>query len=211
MILLKKQKLENSYPISFFFSMNDFYEENAASYYESTARVDSGTFLHPMLEYLNKGATVLDVGCGSGRDLLWLKNSGFVPTGLEKAKSLAKLANSHSQCPVLVGDFFTFEFEKYGFDAVTLIGSLVHIEASELKTILLRVLMSLKPGGILFISLKEGIGKEILEDGREFQLWQKDELDKIFLELDLSVLKHELKVSNIRKGDQWLGYFLKVS
>jgi len=57
--------------------MKDFYRENHREYFERTFNIDPSTFLSQLVAKLPPGSFILDVGCGSGRDLLWLKNCGF--------------------------------------------------------------------------------------------------------------------------------------
>ena len=42
-------------------------------------------FLTPLADRLPAGSLVLDVGCGSGRDLCWMKSKGFRVMGLERS------------------------------------------------------------------------------------------------------------------------------
>ena len=52
-------------------SMSNFYENNHQNYFDTTSKIDSDTFLSSLAEYLHVGDSILDIGCGSGRDLLW--------------------------------------------------------------------------------------------------------------------------------------------
>ena len=52
--------------------MKDYYQKKYKSYHEKTFEIDPSDFLSPLAERLTAGAVVLDVGCGSGRDLLGL-------------------------------------------------------------------------------------------------------------------------------------------
>ena len=90
--------------------MKDFYRENHREYFERTFNIDSSTFLSPLSSKLSPGAFILDVGCGSGRDLLWLKKRGFSVTGFEKSPELAGLARKNSGCQVIEGDFISYDF-----------------------------------------------------------------------------------------------------
>jgi len=47
----------------------DYYKENFKEYFDRTFSLDPSSFLAPVAERLSSGATVLDAGCGSGRDL----------------------------------------------------------------------------------------------------------------------------------------------
>ena len=61
--------------------MSDYYQKNYTSYHEKTFSIDPSSFLAPLAQRLPSEAFVLDVGCGSGRDLLWMKNKGFEVIG----------------------------------------------------------------------------------------------------------------------------------
>jgi hypothetical protein len=42
-------------------------------YFVSTFDIDPSSFLAPLADRLQKGETIQDIGCGSGRDLHWLQ------------------------------------------------------------------------------------------------------------------------------------------
>ncbi|MFK5952884.1 MAG: methyltransferase domain-containing protein, partial [Desulfobacterium sp.] len=158
----------------------DYYHKKFQSYFHDTVHVDPTLFLEPVVKYLPPRGEVWDVGCGSGRDLLWLKQRGFKAVGLERSRGLARLAAAHSGCQVIQGDFNTFEFFQVSVDAILLTGALVHVSWQELPPLLTTIITGLKPGGILFLSLKQGNGIREDEQGRRFYLWQDAVLKDIF-------------------------------
>ena len=54
--------------------------------------MDPGPFLTPLTRHFPIPALALDVGCGSGRDQLWLKQRGYNVLDLERSPGLAELA-----------------------------------------------------------------------------------------------------------------------
>lgn len=188
-------------------SMRDFYETNARAYFERTNRVDPEPILAPLLPYLRPGSAILDIGCGSGRDIKWLTSKGFQPAGLERSPSLAVLASEHSNCPVTIADLFEYQ-PPIHYDCVLLIGTLVHLAKPDFPKALRKVMRMLKAGGILYLSMKAWGGSEKSEDGRVFQLWSDAELRREFGRLELEILEHSRSRSLLGNRDVWLGYIL---
>lgn len=189
--------------------MENFYEDRHQHYFDSTVDIDPSVFLEPLASRLKPQATILDIGCGSGRDLLWFARRGFRPTGFEQAPSLAELARKHSNCSVMEGDFSRFDFAELHFDALVLVGSLVHIFPEELPAILTRTCQALNSGGLLLITLKEGRGSSHAADGRVFTLWSTEDIENVFAACNLHILDFSRQISKVRHDDIWLGYVLR--
>ncbi|MCP4114413.1 MAG: class I SAM-dependent methyltransferase [Desulfobacteraceae bacterium] len=189
--------------------MTDFYQEECERYFERTVGIDPSPILDPFAVRLPKGAVVADIGCGSGRDLLWLKQRGFLPFGLERAPGLARLAEKHSGCRVIVADFQAFDFSTLAVDAMLLTGSLVHLERNSLPPFLDNLLKGLKPGGVLSISMKQGSGTRLDDQGRRFFLWQEPELRKVFEDAGLVVAEVRGANSLLETGEAWINFYLK--
>ena len=51
----------------------DYYERYGNAYFEETVNLSMEDILEEFAEYLPENAEVLDLGCGSGRDTLWLE------------------------------------------------------------------------------------------------------------------------------------------
>ena len=188
--------------------MPDFYAHHYRAYHEKTFSVDPTSFLNPLAEHLGAGSTVVDVGCGSGRDLLWLQNRGFRVIGLERSSGLAGLARRNTACRVIEADFESYDFTKISADAVLLIGALVHLPHVEFPAVLESVCRALNDPGTLLITMKEGKGSVTEPDGRQFYLWHDKDLRKVFHSLRLKAIDFYRQPSKINPNDSWLGYVL---
>ncbi|MEW6076570.1 MAG: class I SAM-dependent methyltransferase [Thermodesulfobacteriota bacterium] len=187
----------------------DFYQNHFREYFKRTVAINPAPFLTPLIDNLAKDATVLDIGCGSGRDLLWLKERGFRVTGFERSPGLAKLAAAHAGCDVITGDFEQYDFSRFSFDAVMACGSLVHVPQGRLAGVLQNILRALTPSGISYVSLKQGRGLKSDAFGRTFYFWEKTLLDELWRELGLTVVHAAASRSALNSGDDWLAYVLR--
>ena len=187
----------------------DFYKENPKEYFDRTFSLDPSSFLAPVAERLSSGAMVLDVGCGSGRDLLWFKNKGFEVVGFERSAGLAELAREHSGVEVIEGDFETYDFSSISVDAIIASGSLVHVQHEQLADILHNIVQVLEKHGIFYVSLKQGEGTKSDDLGRPFYFWKDDKLRQVFESLDFKVIDFFQNKSIANSDDVWLSYILR--
>ncbi|VFQ43599.1 class I SAM-dependent methyltransferase [Desulfoluna butyratoxydans] len=191
-------------------STRDYYEQEAQRFFDATVNIDPTPILTPLAEALLPGARILDIGCGSGRDLLWLKERGFYPHGLEPSPALAALAETHSGCPVTVGELTTTDFLDRPWDGILVSGVLVHLPHGTVPGHLLRLAGALADGGRLYVSVKEGKGEGTDADDRSFYYWQDDDFRQVAQGAGLSVLSMSRSASARGNADIWLGYLLKA-
>ncbi len=81
-----------------------------------------GELLLQLLSPLDDGATVLDIGCGTGWFGSWMRDRGFQVTGVDPSGPM--LARSSSLIPVVQGDALRLPFADRAFDAAYLIAVL---------------------------------------------------------------------------------------
>jgi SAM-dependent methyltransferase len=110
--------------------------------------------------------TILNFGCGPGRDLKVFAELGHVAIGLEGAAQLAAMARVYSGCEVWQQDFLKLDLPENYFDGVFANASLFHVPSQELPRVLLELRACLKPGGVLFSSNPRGHNEEGWNDGR---------------------------------------------
>jgi SAM-dependent methyltransferase len=58
-------------------STRRYYETHASEYFRGTCNVDLSSLWNKLGKRLKLGALILDLGCGSGRDLLHFSQRGF--------------------------------------------------------------------------------------------------------------------------------------
>lgn len=191
--------------------MIDYYQLYAKEYHDNTFQIDPESILNPLVRHLLPESKILDIGCASGRDLLWLKKKGFQIQGLDRSAALVRMAREYSGCNVIEADFEVFDFSCFNVDALVIIGALVHIPHDRLEKALKSFLSAFQREGHILITLKEGGGVRLGKDGRSFTLWGRSQLEMIFRHLNLSVLDFSRQVSKINPDDIWLGHVLKYS
>jgi ubiquinone/menaquinone biosynthesis C-methylase UbiE len=114
-------------------------------------------WLKKLLDLLEPGASVLDLGCGSGAPADVEIAKEHLVTGVDISQTQLNLARQNVPTgSFLHGDAGSVAFPAAAFDAVISFYTLEHIPRAEHKTILQRILQWLRPGGFLLISLEAG-------------------------------------------------------
>ena len=134
------------------------YDQKAADFWEGTKDHDVSQNIDALLRHLvcDAPGTILDFGCGPGRDLKTFKTLGHSPVGLEGAASFIPMAQAHADCPVWHQDFVALDLPDNHFDGIFANAVLFHIPFGELARVLKELRKSLKPNGVLFASNPRG-------------------------------------------------------
>src|SRR5512141_1324918 len=114
------------------------YDANAEAFWAGTRDHDVRQNMAALLDRI-EGAppfTILDFGCGPGRDLAAFTALGHVAVGLEGSMQLAALARANSGCEVWEQDFLRLDLPPARFDGVFANASLFHVPAQELPRVL---------------------------------------------------------------------------
>lgn len=138
----------------------DYYERYAASYYENTVNLNMEEALGRFLALLPENAEVLDLGCGTGRDTVYLEDAGCYVTPMDGSEQMCRLAEIYTDKEVLHMTFEEMEFEEV-FDGIWACASLLHVEGKNMDRIMKKVVNALEPDGVLYMSFKYGDAEEI--------------------------------------------------
>ena len=138
------------------------YNERAEDFWEGTRDHDVSQNIDALLRYIESETpfSILDFGCGPGRDLKSFAERGHRAVGLEGSARFAAMAKAYSGCEVLHQDFLKLALPAATFDGVFANASLFHVPSQELPRVLRELHAALKPRGVLFASNPRGDNSE---------------------------------------------------
>jgi SAM-dependent methyltransferase len=158
----------------------DHYNRYAEDFWQGTRDHDVSQNIDALLNYMpgEPPCTILDLGCGPGRDLRTFSQMGHRAIGLEGAARLAQMARDYSGCEVWEQDFLALDLPGRYFDGVFANASLFHVPSLELSRVLKELHAALKPGGVLFASNPRGRNEEGWYQGRygayhDLETWRR--------------------------------------
>lgn len=187
----------------------DYYNIHADAFVASTANVDFCTLQNAFLGRLPKHATVLDVGCGSGRDSLAFLRAGCTVTAIDGSEALCAYASRLLGQPVLCTTFENFQPTR-SYDGIWACASLLHLEWQPLIRVMQVLSDCLIPGGCFYASFKYG-DKSELRNGRFFTDMTEARFQELLSHLpDLTLSEHFITsdARPSRENEKWLNVFL---
>ncbi len=189
-----------------------YYNDNVDAYARRTMVCLLPHLYDPFGEFLPASARILDAGCGVGRDTRHFIEEGHIVISFDVSIEMVKKCREYPHAYCIQRSFDEVNF-KEEFDGVWANASLVHLMKSDATKTISHLATALKPGGIMFISLKEGEGAKEEDDGRFFQYYTEIETKDLYTaDGRLSLIKLWKSASAIENGsDQavWLNILLK--
>ena len=165
------------------------------------------------------GGRVLDIGCGSGRDLAELHKLGFQSFGLDGTPELVEMTQTlHPELKGRVVHGLLPEFDvPFGgeFDGVVCCAVLMHIDSTELFNAALAIKRCLKVNGRLLISVpsRRSDTDETERDvnGRLFKTYAPGFLQLMFERLGFSLINQWGNADAMsRQGIEWVSFLFQL-
>lgn len=189
-----------------------YYNNNAQLFTEGTLNVDFTSTQNKFLDKLPSGASILDFGCGSGRDTKYFHEMGYEVEAIDGSEELCRFASEYSGVEVKHMLFQELsEVEKY--DAIWACSSILHLSYEELVDVMSKMVVALKTNGIIYTSFKYG-EFEGERNGRYFIDMTEERFMNLLEKISGLAIEEIWITSDVRPGrgeEQWLNVVLKKS
>ncbi len=106
---------------------------------------------------------ILDLGCGSGRHLIYLAKNNFDVYGIDIAKSGIKIAKNwlkdeNLKAQLKIGDIYQkLPYPDNFFDAIISIQTLHHARVEKIRKLMKEIERILKPKGLIFVTVRRAL------------------------------------------------------
>ena len=184
-----------------------YYNNPKNLYAERTVNVDMNEGYSHFLNYLPLTGTIMDLGCGSGRDSLFFIKRGFKVVPVDGSQRMCE------ETTRLIGykaenlTFKQLNFENC-FDGIWACASLLHISMQELPDILNRIAKAMKPNGAFYASWKYGNSEHVdTSSDRFFCDMNEERISTLLKDVALFDLKEMWLSADVReeyKTQTWI-------
>lgn len=152
---------------------------------------------------------VLEIGSGSGKDALALISLGYKYTGTDASQELIKIAQKRNpRANFLCQEVGDLDFPQETFDGFWIAATLLHIPKTRIDKALSRIKKVVKPGGVGFISMKQGEGEKTdQKTGRWFAYYSKNEFTEVLERNGFKVVETQIRPE---EEDTWLVFYVRA-
>lgn len=187
-----------------------YYNINADNFVENTQNADMHLAQERFLQQLSKNASILDFGCGSGRDTRFFLEKGYHVTATDGSAEICRLASAFTGIEVKQMLFQELD-ETNIYDGIWACSSILHLPKSELLSVMRKMCAALKDAGIIYTSFKYG-DFEGERNGRYFVDFTEDAFRDFIKEVPEIIIVESWITGDVRPGrgeEKWLNLMLK--
>lgn len=185
-----------------------YYTENANAFIENTINCDMSVQYNLFLKYVKEQGKILDLGFGSGRDMLHFKSLGFDVEGIDPTDVFVE--NMKTQGFNVRKQYAEEIVEEEVYDGIWACASLLHVKKENLNDVFKRCFKALKDKGVLYCSFKYGEFEGIRNE-RFFVYLNEDSFKEIIKDtgFDIEEITYTLDVRPDRADEKWINAILR--
>ena len=188
----------------------NYYNLNAKKFIENTQNADMHLAQEKFLQLLPESASILDFGCGSGRDTKYFLEKGYQVAATDGSAELCRLAGSFTG--IKVKKMLFQDLDASGkYEGIWACSSILHLSKKELLPVIRKMCDALKDNGVIYTSFKYG-DFEGERNGRYFTDFTEDTFDKFIKVIPELTIEEEWITSDVRPGrgeEKWLNLILR--
>jgi len=192
----------------------EHYERSAEDFWRGTRDHDVSQNIGALLRHIEGEPpfTILDLGCGPGRDVKAIADLGHVAVGLDGSARFVEMARAYSGCEVLQQDFLKLNLPAGRFDGVFANAALFHVPGQELPRVLRELRATLRPRGVLFSSNPRGNNEEGWNQQRYGAYWDLETWRRYVGAAGFVELTHYYRPAGLpRERQPWLATVWRVT
>ena len=155
----------------------NYYNKYTKSFIQTTRSVDFTNIQNKFLSYLPSGASILDFGCGSGRDTKYFLKRNYNVTAIDGSEEICKEASKYTGIKVKQMLFEELNDQNI-YDGIWACASILHLKKCELSDMIKRLYQALKRNGVIYMSFKYG-DFEGVRNGRYFTYLTEESFDML--------------------------------
>lgn len=156
---------------------------------------------------LSRGAFIVDLGCGGGIEVAYLKKKGYNACGIDSNTNVIKVIRELEnivglEIPVICAFAEHLPFTNESIDAIYHIGLLHNQPKSKKKEIMKEIKRVLKKDGFIVFGefVKENLGKEVDYNGKpQYPFEDVGEIEKIYKDCGFEIISIKVRSTEDKK------------
>lgn len=188
----------------------NYYNQNAENFIANTQNVDMHPTQERFLRLLDANTSILDFGCGSGRDTKYFLEKGYQVTATDGSAELCRLASEFTG--IKVKEMLFQELDAINqYDGIWACSSILHLPKKELLPVIWKMCEALKDNGIIYTSFKYG-DFEGERNGRYFTDFTEKTFREFIEKIPKLTIEEHWITSDVRPGrgeEKWLNLLLR--
>jgi 2-polyprenyl-3-methyl-5-hydroxy-6-metoxy-1,4-benzoquinol methylase len=177
------------------------YNLTALEYERNAADLHPSELAQVLINNIPIGGSILDLGCADGRDAKIFSERGYNVTGIDLSTKLLEIARVKAPLAQFKQmDMRNLDFSSESFDGIWAVASFLHLPRGDISTVLKKCYEVLKPNGIIYVGVKQGIGEKFEPDLRYnpkalkfYTYFQESELTKAMQEIGFKIFYNQTK------------------